>query len=154
MAIVAHAQHQHIDVCQLGDGGIGQLGGLLMAASDLIEAEKARLGSRPAQQMTAHQGFVAGRMIDRHPALVGQAHQHLRPGQRLLRQRLEERHRAAPAGHHQGRLATLGKRLAQCSGNALRQCLGQLPGIAVHATVDARRQRQLRDRHTSSSRRE
>ena len=124
--------------------------GLYQVAGNLIKTDEMRLGRRPLQQMTTHQSFVAARMVDRYPALVGQADPHLRPGQILLRQRLEERHRTAPAGHHQGRLTANGDGLTQGISHAHGQRLSHWSGSVMRTGPDAWRQLQFRDRHTSS----
>jgi hypothetical protein len=78
------------------------------------------------------------------------ADRHLRPGQLLLRQRFEERHRAAAAGHHQGGPTTTGDCLTQRIGYAHCHRLSHLPGVVMGAGLHALRQFQFRDRHTSS----
>ncbi|MCY1543624.1 hypothetical protein D9M68_794490 [compost metagenome] len=154
MAVIAHAQHQYIDWRQLGQclvGGKrcrGEVGGRP------IQTDKPSRHSRSPQQMAAYQPFVAVGMGDRHPALIRQADHYLRPGQRLLRQALEESDGAASAGHHQGRRTVAIDSRAQRPGDRIGQGIGQLRRIAQAARDNAKRQIKLRDRHTRTSRRE
>ncbi|MCY1438520.1 hypothetical protein D9M71_547230 [compost metagenome] len=150
MAILAHAQHQDVDGRQFGQRRIGQAGRLFQARRTLVEAEEARPGGFALQQVTAHQPFVAVRMADRHPALVGQADGHLRPVEHLAGQPLEKSHRAAPTGHHQHGRATGIDGRAQGVGHGDGQFTGQLFGAAEGEPGDLRRQVEITDRHTSS----
>jgi hypothetical protein len=108
-------------------------------------------GSRALQQVAAHQRLVAVFMADRHPAFVGQTHQHLAPGQGLLRKRREKGDRATPAGDHQGRLAVAVDGVTQRTGDVLGQRLSQLRRIAVAAGDHAHGKIEVRDRHTRPS---
>ncbi|MNY14456.1 hypothetical protein D3C86_1476330 [compost metagenome] len=139
MAVIAHAQHQHVDRRQLGQGLIGLQRRLIQVGSRLVQADKACGGSRSAEQMAAHQAFIAVGMADRYPALVGQADHHLRPGQSLLGQALEKCNRATPAGNHQGRDAMAVDSRTQRLGHGIGEILRQMLAIAVAARHHAQR---------------
>ncbi|MNH20332.1 hypothetical protein D3C76_1236020 [compost metagenome] len=153
MAVIAHAQYQYVDTRQFGQGLIGFLRSGLKTACGAIEAEETRLGSRTGQQMALEQAGIAVGMLDRHPAFIGQGHQHLRPVQRLLEQRGKKRHRTAAARHHQGGLALGGNGRIQAPCHILGQPFSQQRGCIEITCRDLRRQLQFRYRHTRTSHR-
>ncbi|MNN64395.1 hypothetical protein D3C81_1798350 [compost metagenome] len=83
MAIVAHAQHQHVDGWKICQCLVGAGRGALKVLGLLIQANEARFGRRALEQVTGQQAGIAVGMLHRHPALIGQAHGDLRPVQRL-----------------------------------------------------------------------
>ncbi|MNT29226.1 hypothetical protein D3C72_1649560 [compost metagenome] len=151
MAVVAHAKYQHVDAGQLGQGLIGFQGSSFKAGRCAVEAKKPCLGRFASQQMALEQASIAVGMLDRHPALIGQGHQDLRPVQRLLDQCLEKRHRATPTRHHQGSLAVCRDRGIQAPGDILGQTFGQLRGSVEIMGRHVSRQLQFRYRHTKTS---
>ncbi len=150
VAVFTHAQHQYVDGRQFGQCGISTFGGLLEARRALVQADQARRGGRPPQQVATQQAFIAVGMADRHPALVGEADGDLGPIQLLLRQALEEDDRATAAGHHQRRRTAFGNRAAQRIAHGQRQFAGQLLGVTKAETEGLHRQIEIRDRHTNS----
>ncbi|MCY1444881.1 hypothetical protein D9M71_613710 [compost metagenome] len=151
VAILAHAQHQHVDrLRQPGQRLVGLRRSLSQARLGMVETDEARRGRLTLQQVAAHQALVAVGMADRHPALVGQADRHFRPVEGLRRQALEDGHRAAPAGHHQAGRAAFGDGRAQGIGHGDRQFTGELQRVVQAEADDLRRQVEITDRHTSS----
>ncbi|MNH17980.1 hypothetical protein D3C79_776690 [compost metagenome] len=151
VAVVTHAQHQHIDRGQLGQGLIGLLGRRVKVLGWPIQANETGLGRRALEQMTLEQAGIAVGVLYRHPALVGQAYRDLRPVQRLSRELFEKRYRAAATGQHHTGLALAGNGRAQALGHRLRQGRRQGVGIGQRVRLYGGWQLQFRYRHTTTS---
>ncbi len=76
--------------------------------------------------MALQQAGIAVGVLGGHETLVSQADDHFRPFQRLRRQALKERHRAASAGHHQRGQTVFADRLHQARSHVAGQRIGQL----------------------------
>ncbi|MOA12808.1 hypothetical protein D3C78_1328290 [compost metagenome] len=152
MAVIAHAEDQHVDHRQLRQQAVGLLGRLFQVGTGAVQAQELRLGRLALQQVTLDQTGVAVGVFDRYPALVGQADHHARPVQHLLGQVLEKRHRAAATGNHQGRGALGVDRVAQLFRHVQCQAFSQQHRALVCMGADALRQFQIRYRHTTTSR--
>ncbi|MNJ71630.1 hypothetical protein D3C77_681970 [compost metagenome] len=77
MTVITHAQHQHIDARQFGQGLISCKRSGFKAGGSAVEAKELRPGGIADQQMTLEQTGITVGMFDRHPALISQGHQYL-----------------------------------------------------------------------------
>ena len=153
MPVIAHAQHHDVEglrhrtdpapgTCS-AHGGRGRI---------VLQTSEPRCGRALTQQRGAHQGLVAGRITERHPALIGHRDLHTPPIDALLRQVREHRGRCAAARDHETGVRSACERRGQVSGNRRRQHEGlrfavggaQYPRFRFRRARHSRRDRSAR----------
>ena len=148
MAVIAHAEHDHV-------GGQRKIGQARAGGDEFLVFAQPRVGERSeggdsrviAQKRFAHQPRVRARTVLGDAALVGERDRHAGPIERLARQRFEEAFGRLTAGHDQQGRAALGDRRAQLVGGPLGEGRSKVFVVGEVAT-----QKVIRHRDTPRSR--
>jgi hypothetical protein len=149
VAVIAHAQHQHINRRQLGQQAIGLLGSVFKVGGGAVEAEELRLGRRALQQVRFSRPALLSACstgTQRSSARLTVTFDQSRPAWPGA----GKSHRAAATGHHQRRLPRALMAARNCSATSWPG-LRPTGGRAELMGSDALRQFQFRYRHTTTS---